>query len=289
MSRMAASGARTSSSSRWPSGRTNAWTVTSFGMSWAAGRAATAASSAASTSDARTCSGAAGCIPRSVYWRAHRGETDPLRFDQVTRIDSDSSLIAVGRARWLASATASDSRAAQTPRAARVPGRSAVAEAAAESLALRIDHRRGRRRAGSHLGRASRRRFAERAHRDRRWRRIRRRPSRAALPAPRCWSSIAPARSSATGAVPATATTGRARPAASPSTRRATSGLPRPASPNAAAGRGGRGGARPATPPQRRRRPPSRTLTCSSSRAPASSCCRSARPASRRATTARRR
>ena len=49
-----------------------------------------------------------------------------------------------------------------------VPGGPAVAEAAAQSLAARIGHRRRGRCAGSHLGRAPRLRLDDRAHGDRR-------------------------------------------------------------------------------------------------------------------------
>ena len=60
-SRIASSGTRTSIRSRWPSGLTNAWTVTSLGISWAAGPEGHATSSAA-TSATRT----PGATPRRV-------------------------------------------------------------------------------------------------------------------------------------------------------------------------------------------------------------------------------
>ena len=83
---------------------------------------------------------------------------------ELSRMTTDAAL--------LAALAASLSRCSpRLPARAGAPGlrgRSAVAEAAAESLAARLGHRRRRGRAGSHLGRASRLRLDDRAHRDRR-------------------------------------------------------------------------------------------------------------------------
>ena len=179
-----------------------------------------------------------------------------------------------------------------------VRGRSDVAEADAERVDSRLDHGRRRRRAGSHLGRASRRGVADGAHGERSGHGSA--DGRAVLPAGAAGAGVRSGRaiSSARGAVRVRAMTGRRRRAASPSIRRATSGSrpPAPTPPRDAAAVA----VVPAAPvaPRRarlrrhrrrhrhhRRRP---TPTSSSSRARASSRWRSAsrdRPAANDSTT----
>ena len=186
-----------------------------------------------------------------------------------------------------------------------VPGRSALAQAAAQSLAARIGHGRGRRRPGSHLGRAPRLRLDDRAHRDRRGHHAedRRRVLRAGAAGARVRRR--PATSSATGAARARydwpVSPGGIAVDAKGSVWITAAGPPEiPGGGNAtppAAGRGGGrrdrrsaragGGERPSR--RRRRRRSRRTRTSSSSRARESSCCRSARPARPAPTTAPRR
>ena len=164
-----------------------------------------------------------------------------------------------------------------------VPGRSALAQAAAESLAPRIRHGRHRRCAGSHLGRAPRLRLDDRANRDRRGHRAEdvRRVLRAGAAGARVRPGRQPGRP--LGRPRRRATTGRCRRAASPSTRKGTSGSPRPPAipgsrPAAEAAQRGARPPRTATPrrsrrgrrrsgPRRGRRDDRRTRTSSSSRA----------------------
>ena len=101
-----------------------------------------------------------------------------------------------------------------------IPGRSALAQAAAQPLDSRLGHRRVGGRTGSHLARAPRARLAHRAHRGRAGDRSARPRRRAALPRRPFSSSIRPGRSSATGAVRARDTSGRGRRRGSPSTRK---------------------------------------------------------------------
>ena len=87
MSRIAAIGARTSRRSRCPSGRRNAWTVTSLGISCACGRIGSASTSSAvatmmSAAKRRDCGRQWCAIRRSVYWRPIGGNPEPFAFDR---------------------------------------------------------------------------------------------------------------------------------------------------------------------------------------------------------------
>src|SRR5712672_3723515 len=160
---MAFSGTRMSRLSRCPSGLTKALTLTSVGMSWAAARNGTTAISAAAS------------------------ETVTLRTRELTRILRASSIGAArayngkGGVNEKRGAEAqllcrcgirfSDRRARGLPGPTRKPGRHvrthrpgadvrsgpAVAEALAQSLAARLDHRGVGRRSGPRLGHSTRR------------------------------------------------------------------------------------------------------------------------------------
>ena len=163
---MASSGTRTSSRSRWPSGLTNAWTTTSAGRSWAAGRPAHdqqrrrgRATMRISTRERMANSAAQGwrpviCIAAGGF--AHMAATACVPFSEALflvalRVVAASSSRARLRTHRLG--TARRRRAG-----AHLRGRSAVAQAAAQSLGARPDDRRRRRCAGPRLDRASWRR-----------------------------------------------------------------------------------------------------------------------------------
>jgi hypothetical protein len=78
MSRIACIGARTISVSRCPCGRTNACTMTSSGMSWAAGRPVKSSSTAAIDAPIhrRRVAGLGLSIPRSVYCPPRKQATE---------------------------------------------------------------------------------------------------------------------------------------------------------------------------------------------------------------------
>ena len=151
-----------------------------------------AASHAAVRSDRDTSAGSRVPPWRGVYWRAPGQEanrpTQPVGGESTCRRSCAVFVAALLRSRSSRAARLCASRA--THPGADVSGRSALAEAAAESLDSRLDHRRGGRRAGSHLGRPSRRRFAR--PRGPRWAsaRTRRPPSTAARPRRRAASSM---------------------------------------------------------------------------------------------------
>src|SRR5712691_8412676 len=162
-SRIALSGTRASSRSRPPSGLTKAFTVTSFGMSWAAALGDSTNISAATGETIRRSAArvltrvfpASSIVAAQLTTERGANEKHGRKAHALYRRGLRFSTC---RARSLPGPARKQGRHAGPNRpGAQIRGRSAVAEAAAQPLAARHDHRRLGRRAGPRLDHPSRR------------------------------------------------------------------------------------------------------------------------------------
>ena len=249
-SRMAASGARTSRRSRCPSGLTNAWTVTSFGISCARGRERQREHERRETSDARQRAVVRRPFPLRAVYTGACATIEAEIAGPVPSVDADATVRAMRMIRnvlggacalalvacWAATLACGD-RGRDAPRSPRLRCPAAAPRLQVDPLwpkplpnhwlfgsvtGVAVD-------AQDHIwvvhrGDDSLNARTEMSAGDQ--------PAdgrACCLPAPPVLEFDAAGTWSATGAGPATATTGRDRPAASRSTRRATSGSQRPA------------------------------------------------------------